>query len=175
MAESVYVPGLAIPASNTSAAPRHSAVVRVTHWITTLSFIGLLVSGVAILLSHPRLYWGETGAVGAPSLIDLPLPFVLVNQNGWGRHLHFLSAWVVVLNGWLYMIFGFFTHHFRMNLLPEQGSLTWKSFSRVISNHVRMKRPNPEEALTYNVLQRITYLVVIFFLFPLVIWTGLAM
>ena len=37
----------------------------------------LLVSGIAILLAHPRLYWGETGAVGSPSLIDLPLPFVL--------------------------------------------------------------------------------------------------
>jgi thiosulfate reductase cytochrome b subunit len=32
-----------------------------------------------------------------------------------------------------------------------------------------------EEAWSYNVLQRLTYLVVIFGLFPLVIWTGLAM
>jgi thiosulfate reductase cytochrome b subunit len=175
MAESVYVQGLAIPTATFSAAPRHSAVVRVTHWITTLSFIGLLVSGIAILLSHPRLYWGETGAVGAPSLIDLPLPFVLLNQNGWGRHLHFLSAWVVVLNGLLYMLSGFFTQHFRKNLFPAKDSLTWNSFSRVISSHVRLKRPTTEEGLTYNVLQRITYLVVIFFLFPLVIWTGLAM
>src|ERR1700733_9206092 len=82
-------------------APRHSAIVRITHWITTLSFLGLLVSGIAILLAHPRLYWGETGAVGMPSLIDLPLPFVLVGQTGWGRYLHFLSAWVCVLTGLL--------------------------------------------------------------------------
>src|SRR5437870_5287217 len=40
---------------------RHSALVRITHWITTFSFVGLIVSGVAILLAHPRLYWGETG------------------------------------------------------------------------------------------------------------------
>jgi len=175
MAESVYIPGLAIPASSVSTAPRHSVIVRITHWITTLSFIGLLVSGVAILLSHPRLYWGETGAVGSPSLVDLPLPFVLVNQNGWGRHLHFLSAWVVVLNGLLYVLSGFVTQHFRRNMVPTKADLTWKSFSRVISSHVRLPRPSADEALTYNVLQRVTYLIVIFGLFPLVIWTGLAM
>src|SRR5437879_12950781 len=57
-------------------APRHSALVRVTHWINTLSFIGLLVSGIAILLAHPRFYWGETGAVGNASLFVWPLPFM---------------------------------------------------------------------------------------------------
>ena len=79
--------------------PRHTVLVRVTHWITTLSFLALLVSGIAILLAHPRLYWGETGAVGGPSLIDLPLPFLLTGQSGWGRSLHFLSAWVLVVSG----------------------------------------------------------------------------
>ena len=42
---------------------RHSALVRTTHWIVVLSFLGLLVSGVEILISHPRLYWGENGNV----------------------------------------------------------------------------------------------------------------
>src|SRR5262249_1767591 len=41
--------------------PRHSALVRVTHWITAFAFAALLVSGVEILISHPRFYWGETG------------------------------------------------------------------------------------------------------------------
>ena len=40
---------------------------------------------------------------------------------------------------------------------------------------MRFKRPGEEEAWSYNVLQRLTYLFVIFVLFPLVIWTGLAM
>ena len=81
---------------------RHSAWVRATHWINTAAFFALVVSGVAILLAHPRLYWGETGAVGSPSLVDLPLPFVLTGQTGWGRYLHFLAAWGLVLNGLLY-------------------------------------------------------------------------
>src|SRR4051812_40464708 len=98
--------------------PRHSLVVRITHWITALSFFGLLISGVAILLAHPRLYWGETGAVGTPSLIDLPLPFVLTGQTGWGRSLHFLSAWVCVLAGVWYFLAGVLSHHLRNDLLP---------------------------------------------------------
>jgi hypothetical protein len=38
-----------------------------------------------------------------------------------------------------------------------------------------LKRTAEEEALTYNLLQRITYLLVIFVAFPLMVWTGLAM
>jgi thiosulfate reductase cytochrome b subunit len=86
--------------------PRHSAIVRFTHWVNTLSFLALLVSGVAILLAHPRFYWGETGVVGGPSLFDLPLSFMLTGQTGWGRYLHFLAAWVFVINGLLYVSSG---------------------------------------------------------------------
>jgi thiosulfate reductase cytochrome b subunit len=146
--------------------PRHSFVVRITHWITALGFAGLLVSGIAILLSHPRLYWGETGNIAMPSLIDLPLPFILANQNGWGRYLHFLSAWGVVLSGAVYVFSGLVTAHFRKNLLPAKADLNWKSLLKLFRS---------AETSSYNVLQRITYLIVVFGLFPFVIWTGLAM
>ena len=140
----------------------HSVLVRITHWITTFSFVALLVSGIAILLAHPRLYWGETGAVGTPSLIDLPLPFVLTGQSGWGRYLHFLAAWISVLNGLVYVVAGMLTQHFRDRLLPDRADLSWTSISRVISNHVRLKRLADEGSLSYNVLQRLTYLAVVF-------------
>ena len=138
-------------ASPVSRRPRHSALVRLTHWATAASFLALLVSGVAILLAHPRLYWGETGAVGTPSLVDLPLPFVLTGQSGWGRYLHFLSAWVCVLAGVVY-VFGS-TRHLREDLFPGYVDTLPK----------------------YNVLQRLTYIAVVFVLFPVMIWTGLAM
>src|SRR5579864_7537148 len=113
MADSAYFPRLAAEDAHIDESPRHSVIVRVTHWINAISFIGLLVSGVAILLAHPRLYWGETGTVGNPSLIDLPLPFVLVGQSGWGRYLHFLSAWVCVFTGVIYVLSGILNRHFR--------------------------------------------------------------
>jgi thiosulfate reductase cytochrome b subunit len=190
--ESVQVPLTAHVPSSASAVPvttapsRHSALVRVTHWITTLCFLALLVSGVEILISHPRFYWGETGNVLTTPLFKIPIPssralvptgygYVLPDQNGWSRHLHFQAAWVVVLTGLLYAISGFFTGHFRKNLLPRKRDLSWRAFSTTIAGHLRFARPSETEAWSYNVLQRLSYLFVIFVLFPLVIWTGLAM
>lgn len=174
MAETAYLEGLAIRATESLDSPRHSAVVRVTHWITALSFVGLLVSGIAILIAHPRLYWGETGAVGTPSLIDLPIPF-MIGHSGWGRYLHFLSAWVSVLTGLLYVVFGLLSQHFRKNLLPAKADLTWGRMARIVWDELRWKRPSEEESLTYNVVQRLAYLGVVFVLFPLIVLTGFAM
>ncbi len=176
MPEPTYFPGLTIQNTTVLDSPRHSALVRVTHWIHTISFVVLIVSGIAILLAHPRLYWGETGAVGSPSLIDLPLPFVLdMPIRGPGRYLHFLSAWVFVLTGSLYVLSGLFTRHFRKNLVPSKTDLGWKSILRVVSNHARLRRPTEEESRTYNLLQRLAYFAVVFLLSPLMIITGLAM
>lgn len=174
MAETAYLPGLAVRGSDSLDSPRHSAVVRITHWISALSFFGLLVSGIAILIAHPRLYWGETGALGTPSLIDLPIPLTL-GHSGWGRYLHFLSAWVCVLTGLFYGLSGLLTQHFRKNLLPANTDLALGRISRIVWNDLQLKRPTEEESLSYNVVQRLAYLAVVFVLFPLIILTGLAM
>ena len=149
--------------------------MRITHWVGTLSFIALVISGIGILLAHPRFYWGETGGLGTPSIFDLPLPFLLGGPSGWGRYLHFQSAWVFVFNLLFYVASGLASRHFQKNLSPAKGTLEWGSLRRAVGSHLRFARPGLEEALTYNVLQRITYLAVIFGLFPLLIWTGLAM
>jgi hypothetical protein len=81
-----------------------------------------VISGIGILLAHPRFYWGETGGVGTPSLFDLPLPFMLGGPSGWGRYLHFQSAWVCVLNLLLYVASGLASRHFQQNLAPAKGS-----------------------------------------------------
>jgi thiosulfate reductase cytochrome b subunit len=188
--DSVCIPGAAstVPAAVPTKAvtSRHSVLVRVTHWITTLCFLALLVSGVEIVISHPRFYWGETGNDLTPALFQVPIPasrnfvpsgygYVLPDQNGWSRYLHFQAAWVVVSTGLLYVIFGLVSGHLRKNLLPGGADLSWRSFSASIASHLRFKRPSEAEAWSYNVLQRLSYLFVIFILFPLVIWTGLAM
>jgi thiosulfate reductase cytochrome b subunit len=165
---------------------RHSALVRITHWITTLSFLALLVSGFEIVISHPRFYWGETGNDLTPTLFKLPIPasrhlvptgyrYVLPDQNGWSRYLHFQSAWVLVLTGLLYTVSILFTGHLRNDLLPHKTDLSWRAFPTALARHLRFERPSQADAWSYNLLQRLTYLFVIFVLFPLVIWTGLAM
>ena len=42
--------------------PRHSVLVRVTHWINVFCFSLLLMTGAQIFNAHPRLYWGQYGA-----------------------------------------------------------------------------------------------------------------
>ena len=186
MEDSVSIPGAASVTLSTTVAPRHSALVRVTHWLTTLCFIALLVPGIEIVISHPRFYWGETGNVLTEPLFKLHIPssralvptgygYVLPDQNGWSRALHFQAAWFLVLTGLLYLISGLLTGHFRKNLLPRKPDLSWRALSTVIAGYLRFKRPSEAEAWSYNVLQRLAYLFVIFVLFPLVIWTGLAM
>lgn len=166
--------------------PRHSAVVRLTHWLTTLAFLLLLLTGVEILISHPRFYWGETGNVLTHPLFKIPVPasrrsvptgygYVLPDQNGWSRYLHFQSAWLLVLTGLAYAAFGIFAGHFRRNLFPARADLSWKALSASIAQHLRFRAAIEKETWSYNLLQRLAYLLVIFVLFPLIVWTGLAM
>ena len=68
------VPSAVSTAPVTKLAPRHSALVRVTHWITTICFFALLLTGIEIVISHPRFYWGETGTVLTAPLFQLPIP-----------------------------------------------------------------------------------------------------
>jgi thiosulfate reductase cytochrome b subunit len=164
--------------------PRHSALVRLTHWITTAAFFALLVTGIEIVISHPRFYWGETGNVNMAPLINLHIPSsrgtvptgypVLPDQNGWSRYLHFEAAWVLVLTGLLYVAVSLWNRHIRNDLLPPRGSRNWRAYRDVIARYLR--RPSDEpETHGYNVIQRTAYLTVIFVLFPLIIWTGLAL
>src|SRR5262252_7683469 len=137
MAEPAQLSGPSVQKFEVLDSSRHSLLVRVTHWIYTLSFFGLVLSGLAIILAHPRLYWGETGAVGAPSLIDLPVPFVRdIPIRGPGRYVHYLSAWICVTTGLIYVLAGTFTQHFRRNLLPKRKHFSWHSISQVVLDHL---------------------------------------
>jgi len=117
MPDTVMDAGRVFSVASEASASRHSAVVRVTHWITALCFVALLVSGIEIVVSHPRFYWGENGNVLTPALFSFPIPssratvptgygYVLPDQNGWSRYLHFEAAWALVLTGVVYLIFG---------------------------------------------------------------------
>jgi thiosulfate reductase cytochrome b subunit len=166
--------------------PRHAAVVRWTHWITVVAFLALLVSGLEIVISHPRFYWGETGNVTMHPLFTLPIPssrdtvptgygYVMPDQNGWSRSLHFEAAWAVLFAGLVYGIWSFWTGHFRRDLFPAAGERTWRAYWAVLAGYLRRRPRAHGDANAYNAVQRAAYVGVIFVLFPLVIWSGLAM
>lgn len=165
---------------------RHARFVRITHLLTTIAFFALLLSGIEVVISHPRFYWGETGNVGTTPLFVIPVPssrstvptgygFVLPDQNGWSRYLHFQAAWLALSTGLVYLLVGLRSGHFRNNLVPVAADRTWRALRNAIAEHLRLAASAFGDPWSYNALQRISYLVVIFVLFPLVIWTGLAM
>lgn len=181
---------------------RHKRWVKITHWFVTLSFLGLTFSGFIILMCHPRLYWGEVGNDLTPALFELPVSrnykhggwentsaffdqagspvsasrtYEIFNQNGWGRSLHFLAAWFLVLTGLIYMLIGIFSGHFRKNLWPRSNELTGKMLRLDLINHFRSKFQTVIVGPQYGLLQKSVYLMVIFLLFPLVVMTGITM
>jgi len=89
--------------------------------------------------------------------------------------LHFEAAWVLVLAGLVYGIYGVASGHFSRNLIPARGDWTWRAYRDRIAKYMHREPADRAQEVTYNVLQRTAYLVVIFVLFPLIIWTGLAM
>jgi thiosulfate reductase cytochrome b subunit len=156
---------------------RHAALVRVTHWITVFCFMFLLMSGLQIFNAHPALYVGNGSDFGHPILslrafpgwITLPSYQDLATARRW----HFFFAWALVLNGLVYLVWGFASRHFSRDLLPRRMELG--HIGREVIEHLRLRFPCGEAARRYNVLQQLTYLFVVFGLFPLVILTGLTM
>jgi thiosulfate reductase cytochrome b subunit len=182
---------------------RHKNWVKISHWIITASFMALLFSGFIIFMCHPRLYWGEVGNDLTPALLELPVSknykhggwekpvaffpgsanssisanrtFETYNQNGWGRSLHFLIAWLFVITGLIYVIAAGLTGHLRKNLVPGSKELTAPVIGKDLINHLKMQIPPAATGPHYGVLQKSTYLFVIFLLLPVIVMTGLTM
>jgi thiosulfate reductase cytochrome b subunit len=154
---------------------RHARWVRLTHWMAAVSVAALVFTGVEILMVHPRRYWGEAGNDLTAPLLELPISrnyrhsgwtaatplldgpgapvsagrtFHIFNENGWGRSLHFLSAWGLVATGLSYVLIGVLGGHFRRHFIGGPH---------------------------YGRLQRATYALVVFVVAPLLVLTGLTM
>lgn len=89
------------------------------------------------------------------------------------RHWHFFFAWLLVLNGVTFVVYTVASRHLDRDLLPTSGDL--RSTGRSIIDHIRFRFHKGEAAKRYNVLQKLAYLGVIFFLLPLMVLMGLGM
>ncbi len=180
----------------------HSRWVRLTHWMIALAVLVLLYSGVAILMVHPRFYWGQTGNDLMPPLFEVPLgpnyhtqqfsaqvPFFSGpggaatadrlaepwNQNGWARSLHFLAAWVFLFGLAAYLSLGALTGHARQKLLPRRGELTGSALAQDVKAHLTLPMPAPPPGAPYGLLQKLAYALIAFIALPLMVLTGVTM
>jgi thiosulfate reductase cytochrome b subunit len=165
--------------------------------VLTLAF-----SGFEILMVHPRLYWGNAGNDLTPALLELPISrnykhggydrpvrltesasgpvsanrtYDIFNQNGWGRSLHFLAAWFLVLPGLVYLLLGILGGHFRSHIWPRVRDLSPRLVWRDVVAHLRFRIPTASGGPRYGLLQKCAYSLVVFVVAPLMVATGLTM
>ena len=106
---------------------------------------------------------------GFPSWVTLPGPRWLAM----GRQWHFFFAWLFVVNGLIFIVYGLVSRHVTRDLLPKRRD--WRNVGKDLINHLRFRHPTGDEAKRYNVMQKLAYTGVLFGLAPLIVLTGLTM
>jgi thiosulfate reductase cytochrome b subunit len=121
------------------------------------------------LLGASRTPNGELVARGFPAWATIPGPQWLAM----GRRWHLFFAWLLVINGLAYVSYSIFSRHLVRDLSPT--TIDWRAIGRSFRDHLLFRHPTGEAEKHYNVLQKLTYLIVIFILLPLMILTGWSM
>jgi thiosulfate reductase cytochrome b subunit len=104
-----------------------------------------------------------------PSWATIPGHQSLATSRNW----HLFFAWIFVLNGVTFIAYSIFSRHLRRDLLPTVSEL--HSIGASARDHLLLKHPSGAAARRYNVLQKLSYLIVIFALLPLIVLAGLGM
>ena len=112
---------------------------------------------------------GQSTARGFPAWITLPA----IQDLATGRRWHFLFAWIFVINGLAYLLYGLISGSLARRLGPTGAEL--RHIGASLREHLTLHFPKGEAATRYNVIQKLTYLVVVLGLLPLQILAGLAM
>ncbi len=161
---------------------RHRLPTRVWHWVNAMTVTVLLMSGMMIFNAHPHLYWGQFGANfdhpwlsfpgrPFPGWATIPSTYNLAAARRW----HLAFAWLLSIGLILFLIASFLNRHAQQDLKPRADEVKPRHIWQDIRDHARLHFPTGEAALRYNILQKLSYVAVIFVLIPLMVLTGLAM
>jgi thiosulfate reductase cytochrome b subunit len=159
---------------------KHRLPTRLWHGINAVTVMVMLMSGLMISNAHPHLYWGEYGAnldrpwwspPRFPGWATIPSTYNLALA----RHWHLFFAWVFAFGLLAHIVVGLANRHIQRDLTLSRRELAPSHLWRDVKDHLRLKFPTGQAALSYNVLQKITYIGVVFGLLPMLIVTGLAL
>ncbi len=119
----------------------------------------------------------SSGANGQPQAIAYPgwATFPSYRDLATARNFHFFFAWVLIINGLVYLGYGLLSGHIRRDLLPRLAELRPANIVHDIVQHAKLKFPKGEDAKHYHILQKLAYGGVVLVLVPGVILTGLGM
>ena len=106
-----------------------------------------------------------------PPLVTIPSTYNLAAARQW----HFFFAWLLVVPGLLFWLWGVATRHVQSDLVPTRDELRPRNLWQDVKDHARLRFHTGEAARHYNVLQKLSYVGVIFLLIPAMVLTGLTM
>jgi Ni/Fe-hydrogenase b-type cytochrome subunit len=161
---------------------RHRLPTRLWHWVNALTVFVMLMSGLMIFNAHPHLYWGQFGANfdhpwlsfsgrPIPGWATIPSTYNLAAARRW----HLAFAWLLVAGLLLFLIVSLWNRHVQRDLAPTREEVRPGHIWHDIKEHSRLRFPTGDAALRYNVLQKLSYVAVIFAFLPLIVLTGLTM
>jgi Ni/Fe-hydrogenase b-type cytochrome subunit len=114
---------------------------------------------------------GATQKYAFPGWITIPSKYSLADARLW----HFLFGFVFAFGLLAYMLWSLFNRHIRDDLHITRGEWSLRHIWQDIKQHATLRFPTGTDALKYNILQKLSYVSVMFILLPLMIFTGLAM
>ncbi len=106
-----------------------------------------------------------------PGWATIPTSYSLAD----GRRWHLFFAWVMAIGLTLYMLWTVVAGHLRKDLHVRRGEWSPRHIWHDVKDHARLRFPRGEAAARYGILQKFSYIGVIFILLPLMIATGLTM
>lgn len=142
-----------IGAINTPEGPRGQTTILGNNFDTT----GVL--GMSGSAERPQ-YVGFPGAVTIPSFRDLAT----------GRVVHFFFGWLLVAALFVWFLASAINGHLRRDIVPKGADL--KALPADALNHARLRL---HHGRSYGPVQKLSYFIVFFVLFPLIVLTGLTM
>ena len=114
---------------------------------------------------------GEEQTWAFPGWATIPTSYNLADGRLW----HLFFAWVLAIGLTLYMLWTLFGGHLRKDLHVRRAEWSPRHIWRDVKDHARLRFPTGEAAARYNILQKLSYIAVIFVMLPLMIATGLTM
>lgn len=129
--------------------------IRLTHWANVPLLALMAGSGLQILVAYP--YLGAQGAQYTWHIAQGWVPPGWMRVGDWlagSRHWHFGLAWLLLLNGVLYVAYLFGSGEWRRRLFfPRRDG---RNAVHMFLYYLRLRRTAPEQGL-YNGLQRLAY------------------
>jgi thiosulfate reductase cytochrome b subunit len=106
-----------------------------------------------------------------PHWATIPSSYSLADARLW----HLAFAWLLALGLLVFMLISLVNRHFQRDLTIAAAELRPSHVWQDIKDHARLRFPTGAAGLRYNILQKLSYALVIFILLPIMILTGLTL